>query len=88
MERITRVAYVTACCIQVAIEYTIYHGREICDVHIILWHVLVTIDGVWIGYIDHLQVVTTNNCYTIADFHIPNYSTLSLLSLFPVVVTW
>jgi hypothetical protein len=33
--------------------------------------VLVTIDGVWIIkiFIDHLQIVTTNNYYTIADFH-------------------
>jgi hypothetical protein len=32
---------------------------------------LVTKDGVRIGnwIIDHLQVVTTNNYYTIADFH-------------------
>jgi hypothetical protein len=29
----------------------------------------VTIDGVWIGYINHLQVVTTNNYNTLADFH-------------------
>jgi hypothetical protein len=31
--------------------------------------------------IDHLQVVTTNNYNTSADFHTTNHSTLSLLSL-------
>jgi hypothetical protein len=37
----------------------------------ILSRVLVTIDVVCIGdrIIDHLQVVTTNNYYTIVDFH-------------------
>jgi hypothetical protein len=39
-------------------------------------------------FIDHLQVVTTNNCYTIADLHVPNHSTLSLLSLLSLVVAW
>jgi hypothetical protein len=36
-----------------------------------LWHVCVTIDGVWIetGFIGHLQVVTTNNYNTIANLH-------------------
>jgi hypothetical protein len=29
-----------------------------------------------IGFIDHLQIVTTNNCYIIADFHTTNLSTL------------
>jgi hypothetical protein len=32
-------------------------------------------------FIDHLQVVTTNNYNTIAEFHTTNNSTLSLLSL-------
>jgi hypothetical protein len=32
-------------------------------------------------FIDHLQVVGTNNYNTIADFHATNHSTLSLLSL-------
>jgi hypothetical protein len=32
--------------------------------------------------IDHLQIVTTNNYNTIADFHITNYSTLSSQSAF------
>jgi hypothetical protein len=31
-------------------------------------------------FIDHLQVVTTNNYNTIADFHTTNHSTLSLES--------
>jgi hypothetical protein len=39
-------------------------------------------------FIDHLQVVTTNNYNTIADFHTTNYSTLSLLSLLSLVFTW
>jgi hypothetical protein len=34
-------------------------------------------------FIDHLQVVTTSNYNTIADFHTTNHSTLSLLSLLP-----
>jgi hypothetical protein len=34
------------------------------------------------------QVLTTNNCYTIADFQAPNYSTLSFLSLLSLVVAW
>jgi hypothetical protein len=31
----------------------------------------VTVDGVWVvnRFIDHLQVVTTNNCNIIVDFH-------------------
>jgi hypothetical protein len=32
-------------------------------------------------FTDHLQVITTNNYYTIADFHTTNHSTLSVLSL-------
>jgi hypothetical protein len=32
-------------------------------------------------FIDHIQAVTTNNYYTIADFHTTNHSTLSLLNL-------
>jgi hypothetical protein len=38
-------------------------------------------------FIDHSQVVTTNNYYTVADIHTTNHSTLSLLSLFPLVFT-
>jgi hypothetical protein len=41
--------------------------------------------GLVIGFIDHLQDVTTNNYYTIADFHTTNHSTLSVLSQ---VFTW
>jgi hypothetical protein len=37
---------------------------------------------------DHLQVVTTNNYNTIAEFHTINHSMLSLLSLLSLVVTW
>jgi hypothetical protein len=40
-----------------------------------------------IGFIDTLQVVTTNNYNTIADFHKTNHSTLSLLSLLSLVFT-
>jgi hypothetical protein len=40
-----------------------------------------------IGFIDDVQVVTTNNYYTVSDFHITNHSALSLLSLFPLVIT-
>jgi hypothetical protein len=39
-------------------------------------------------FIDHLQVVTTNNYNTIADVHATNHSTLSLLSLLSLDVTW
>jgi hypothetical protein len=42
--------------------------------------------GFVIGFIDHFQVVTTNNYYTIADFHTTNHSTLSFLSIFPLVL--
>jgi hypothetical protein len=38
--------------------------------------------------IDHLQDVTTNNYYTIADLQASNDSTLSLLSLILLVVAW
>jgi hypothetical protein len=34
-----------------------------------------------IGFVNTLQVVSTNNYYTIADFHTTNHSTLSLLNL-------
>jgi hypothetical protein len=37
-------------------------------------------------FIDHLQVVATDNCSTNADFHTTNHSTLSLLSLLSVVL--
>jgi hypothetical protein len=39
-------------------------------------------------FIDHSHVVTTNNYYSTADFHAPNHSTLSLLSLLSLVVAW
>jgi hypothetical protein len=39
-------------------------------------------------FTDHLQVVTTNNYYIIADFQTPNRSALSLLSLFPLAFTY
>jgi hypothetical protein len=39
-------------------------------------------------FIDHLQVVTTNNYNTVADFHTTNDSTLNLLSLLSLVFTW
>jgi hypothetical protein len=38
-------------------------------------------------FIDHLQVVSTYNCYTIADLYTTNHATLSLLSLLPLVFT-
>jgi hypothetical protein len=52
--------------------------------------VLVTINGVWIvnRFIDNLQIVTTKNYNSIADLHTTNHSTLSLLSLLSLVVTW
>jgi hypothetical protein len=40
--------------------------------------------GLIIGFINHLQVVTTNNYYTIADLHnlqSPHTNILSLLTL-------
>jgi hypothetical protein len=37
-------------------------------------------------FIDHLQVVTTNNCKLIPDFYITNHSTLNLLSLLSIVL--
>jgi hypothetical protein len=43
--------------------------------------------GLVIGFIDHLQVIATNNYYTTADFHTTNHSTLSLLSPLPLVFT-
>jgi hypothetical protein len=39
-------------------------------------------------FIDNLHVVTTNNYYTIADFHTTNHSTLSILNLLSLVFTW
>jgi hypothetical protein len=44
--------------------------------------------GFVIGFIDHSKIVTTNNHYTIADFHTTNRFTQSLLSLFPLDFTW
>jgi hypothetical protein len=40
------------------------------------------------GFIDRLQVVTTNNHNTIADLHTTNHITLSLLSLFSLFIIW
>jgi hypothetical protein len=40
------------------------------------------------GFTDHLQFVTTKNYNTIADLHTTNHSTLSVLSLLSLVVTW
>jgi hypothetical protein len=39
-------------------------------------------------FVDHIQIVSTNNYNTIADFHTTNHSTLRLLSLVSLVVTW
>jgi hypothetical protein len=39
------------------------------------------------GFTDHLQVVTTNNYYSTADFHTTNHSTLNLLSVLSLVFT-
>jgi hypothetical protein len=38
--------------------------------------------------ISHLQIVTTNNSCTIADFRTRSHSTLSLLNLLSLVVAW
>jgi hypothetical protein len=62
--------------------------RKLC---FLLSRVLLITDGVldwWIGFIDTGQVITTNNYYTIVDFHTTDHSTLSLLSLFPLVFKW
>jgi hypothetical protein len=36
--------------------------------------------GFWIGFIDHLQVVTTNNYATVADFHTLQITTAHAIS--------
>jgi hypothetical protein len=41
--------------------------------------------GLVIGFTDHVQVITTNNYNTVADFHTTNHSTLNLLSLLALV---
>jgi hypothetical protein len=45
----------------------------------ILSHLLVAIDGIWIGdmFSDLLQGVTINNYNSTSDFHTTNYSALS-----------
>jgi hypothetical protein len=55
----------------------------------ILLRVLVTKTGfgLLIRFINHLQVVTTNNYYTIADLHNLQSLHTNLLSLFPLVIT-
>jgi hypothetical protein len=37
--------------------------------------------GLVVGFINHLQVVTTNNYYAVTDFHTLKHSTLSLQSI-------
>jgi hypothetical protein len=56
----------------------------------ILSRLLVTIEVVVLvnGFIDHLQVETTNNCNNFVDFYATNNSTLSLPSLLSLVVAW
>jgi hypothetical protein len=51
---------------------------------------VVTVDGVWIGKLDLLTpLVTTSNYSAIADLHtLQITSTLSLLSLISLVVSW
>jgi hypothetical protein len=44
--------------------------------------------GLEIGFIDHLQVKTTNNYNAIADFHTTDHSTLSFRSLLSLVIAW
>jgi hypothetical protein len=47
---------------------------------------IITSVGDWdAGYINYLQAVTTNNCYTIADLHNLQSLRTNLLSLFPLV---
>jgi hypothetical protein len=43
--------------------------------------------GFVIGFINHLQVVTKNNYYTIADLHNLQSLHTNLLSLFPLYTT-
>jgi hypothetical protein len=43
---------------------------------------------VYVDDVNLLEVVTTNNYYTIADFHTTSHSTLSLLGLLSLVFTW
>jgi hypothetical protein len=52
-------------------------------------HVTVTKTGIGlvIGFINHLQVITTNNYYAVADLHNSQSHHTNLLSLFPLVFT-
>jgi hypothetical protein len=43
--------------------------------------------GLVIGFLNHLQVVTTNNYYTIADLRYLQSLHTKLLSLFPLIFT-
>jgi hypothetical protein len=41
--------------------------------------------GLVIGFIDHVEVITTNKYNTVADFHTTDHFTLNLLSLLSLV---
>jgi hypothetical protein len=64
------------CTSQAAILYTVKSEFS---------HLLIRLASI---FIDRLQVVTTNNYYTLADFRTTNHSTLSLLGLHSTVVAW
>jgi hypothetical protein len=53
--------------------------------HVYYW--LKTGCGLVIGFVNHLQVVTTNNYYTIAYVHNLQSLHTNILSLFPLVFT-
>jgi hypothetical protein len=63
------------------------------DANNVLSRVLVTKDGILIviGFINHLQVVTTTKYNTVTDFHTTNHSTLIFSVCFhqsPLFVSW
>jgi hypothetical protein len=68
----------------VLVMQIIYDKRIVRN--LILWRVSVTIDavGLVIGVINHLQIVTTNNEYTIADLHNLQLLHTNLLTVFPL----
>jgi hypothetical protein len=61
------------------------HGDPLIYIHMYWW--LKMGFGLVIGFINHLQVVTANNYYTIADLHNLHSLHANLLSLFQLVFT-